>query len=118
MHEDAYYGRGNTIHSPCQIDGSTTHVMTNVGGKQVITFLDGYATPLECRSALIYKSILGKPTDQDLDQYPMYSSPVHMNGILLCWIIHIPIPMDTPPGHLILLLGTNMIPGKMNVVHP
>ena len=39
----------------------------HVGGKQVITFLDGYATPLECRSGLMYMSILGKPTDQDLD---------------------------------------------------
>ena len=30
MHEYAYYGRGNTIHSPCQIrNGSITHVMTN-----------------------------------------------------------------------------------------
>ena len=45
----AYYGRGNTIHSPCQIewfnnicDDKSHHV----GGKQVITLLDGYATPL------------------------------------------------------------------------
>ena len=30
-----------------------------------------------------------------------------MNGIPLYWIIHIPIPVDTLPGHLILLLGTN-----------
>ena len=35
-----------------------------------MTFLDGYAAPLECRSGLMYMSILGKPTDQDLDQYP------------------------------------------------
>ena len=41
MHEDAYSGRGNTIHS------------------------DDYATPLEWRSGLLYMSILGKPTDQD-----------------------------------------------------
>ena len=30
MHEYAYYGRGNTIHSPCQIEWLTTHVMTNL----------------------------------------------------------------------------------------
>ena len=41
-----------------------------VRGKHVITFLDGYATPLECRSGLMYMSILAKPTDQDLNQYP------------------------------------------------
>ena len=29
MHEYAYYGRGNTIHSPCQSECSTIHVMTN-----------------------------------------------------------------------------------------
>ena len=32
-------------------------------------FLDGYAIPLECRSGLTYMRILGKPTDQDLEQY-------------------------------------------------
>ena len=49
----------------------------HVGGKQVIKFLDGYATPLQCRSGLMYMSTLGKPTDQDLDQYPhvIHSSP-------------------------------------------
>ena len=41
----------------------------HVGGKQVIPFLDGHATPLECRSGLLSMSLLGKPTDQDLDQY-------------------------------------------------
>ena len=72
MHEYTYYGRGNTIHSPCQIEwfnNTCDDKSHHVGGKQVITFLDGYATPLECRSGLMYMSILGKPTDQDLDQY-------------------------------------------------
>ena len=66
MHEYAYYGRGNTIHSPCQIEwfnNTCDDKSHHVGGKQVITFLDGYATPLECRSGLMYMSILGKPTD-------------------------------------------------------
>ena len=73
MHEYAYYGRGNTIHSLCQMEwfhSTCDDKSHNVGGKQVITFLDGYATPLQCRSGLMYMSILGKPTDQDLDQYP------------------------------------------------
>ena len=49
MHEYAYYGRGNTIHSPCQIEwfnNTCDDKSHHVGGKQVITFLDGYATPL------------------------------------------------------------------------
>ena len=73
MHEYAYYGRDNTIHSPCQIEWFNNRCddkSHHVGGKQVITFLGGYATPLQCRSGLMYMSILGKPTDQDLDQYP------------------------------------------------
>ena len=73
IYEYTYYGRGHTIHSPCQIEWFNNRCDDKshyVGGKQVITFLDCYTTPLECRSGLIYKSSLGKPTDQDLDQYP------------------------------------------------
>ena len=33
-----------------------------------------------------------------------------MNGILLYWIIHIPVPVDTPPGPLILLIRTQHDP--------
>ena len=50
MHEYAYYGSGNAINSPCQIEWSNNicdDKSHHVGGKQVITFLDGYATPLE-----------------------------------------------------------------------
>ena len=73
MHEYPYYGRGNTIYLPCQIElfhNKCDDKSHHVGGKQVITFLDGYATPLECSSGLLYKSVCGKPTDKDLDQYP------------------------------------------------
>ena len=73
MHEYAYYDRGNIIHSPYRIEwfhNTCDDKSHHVGGKQVITFLDGYGTPLDCRSGLMYMSILGKPTDQDLDQYP------------------------------------------------
>ena len=61
MHEYAYYGRGNTIHSSSQIEwfnNTCDDKSHHVRGKQVITFLDGYATPLECRSGLMYMSIL------------------------------------------------------------
>ena len=63
-----------TLFTPLvRLSASPIHVMTNshhVRGKHIITFLDGYATPLKCRSGLMYMSNLGKPTDQDLDQYP------------------------------------------------
>ena len=57
MHEYAHYGRGNTIPPQCQIEwfNSTCDDKSHhVGGKHVITFLDGYVTPLQCRSGLIY----------------------------------------------------------------
>ena len=41
-----------------------------MGGKQVITFLDSYATPLQSRSGLMYMNFLGKPTDADMAKYP------------------------------------------------
>ena len=71
IHEYAYYGIGNLIHSPCQIEwfnNTCDDKSHHVGGKQVITFLDGYATALECRSGLMYMCIFDKPTDQDMDQ--------------------------------------------------
>ena len=58
MHEYAYYGRGNTIHSPCQIEwfhNKCDDMSHHVAGKQVISSLDGYATPLECMSGLMYE---------------------------------------------------------------
>ena len=69
MHEYAYYGRGNTIHSLCQIEWFND-TCDDKSHHQVITFLDGFSTPLQCRSGLMYMNALGKPTDQDLDQYP------------------------------------------------
>ena len=73
MHEYAYYGRGNTIHSPGQIEwfqNTCDDKSFHVGGKQVINFLDGYSTPLQCRTGLMYMNLLGQPTDDDLNTYP------------------------------------------------
>ena len=73
MHEYAYYGRGNTIHSPGQIEwfqNTCDDKSFHVGGKQVINFLDGYSTPLQCRTGLMCMSLLGQPTDADLNTYP------------------------------------------------
>ena len=116
---DYTYGRGNNIHSLCDIewlhkkcDDKSHHV----GGKQVITFLDGHATPLECRSCLMYMSILGKPTDQDLEQYPhvLLTSANEWDPSVLDYA-H-PIPIVILAGHLILQHKINMTPGLMSVV--
>ena len=38
--------------------------------------IDGYAMPLTCRGGLMNLSVLGKPTDKDLERYPA----VHLTG--------------------------------------
>ena len=73
MHEYTYYGRGNTIHSPGQnewFQNTCDDKSFHVGRKHVITFLDGYSTPLQCRTGLMYMILLGKHTDADLNTYP------------------------------------------------
>ena len=47
-----------------------------VGGKQRICTIDGYVMPLIFRGGLMYLSIIGKPTDTDLERYP----DVHLTG--------------------------------------
>ena len=63
--EYASYGKGHTIHSCGQIGwfkNSVDDRSVQVGGKQRICTIDGYAMPLTCRGGLMYLSILGKPT--------------------------------------------------------
>ena len=79
MNEYACYGKGHTIHSSGQIDwfkNSVDDRSVQVGGKQRICTIDGYAMPLTCRGGLMYLSILHKPTDTDLERYPA----VHLTG--------------------------------------
>ena len=79
MNEYACYGKGHTIHSSVQIEwfkNSVDDRSVQVGGKQRICSIDGYAMPLTCRGGLMYLSILGKPTDTDLERYPA----VHLTG--------------------------------------
>ena len=79
MNEYACYGKGHTIHSSGQIEWFKTSVdgrSVQVGGKQRICTIDGYAMPLTCRGGLMYLSILGKPTDKDLERY----LAVHLTG--------------------------------------
>ena len=70
MSEYTCYGKGHTIHSSGQIEwfkNSVDDRSVQVGGKQRIY---GYSMPLTCRGGLMYLSILGKPTDSDLERYP------------------------------------------------
>ena len=78
--EYAYYGKGHTIHSSGQTEWHKNTVddkSVKVGGSQCITTLDGYSFPLKCTGGLIYLSILGKPTDEELVKYPS----VHLTSI-------------------------------------
>ena len=79
MNEYACYGNGHTIHSSGQIEwfkNSVDDRSVQVGGKQRMSTIDGYAMPLTCRGGLMYLSILGKSTDKDLERYPA----VHLTG--------------------------------------
>ena len=110
MHEYAYYGRGNTIDSPGQIEwfqNTCDDKSFHVGGKQVINFRDGYSTPLQCRTGLMYMSLLGKPTDANLNTYSL----VPMYGTLLFWTTPTQPPLVTPPGLQILPNTVPMTPG-------
>ena len=79
MNEYAFYGIGHTFHSSGQIEwfkNSVDDRSVQVCGKQRICTVDGYVMPLTCRGGLMYLSILGKPTDKDLERYPA----VHLTG--------------------------------------
>ena len=73
MNEYACNGKGHTIHSSGQIEwfrNSVDDRSVQVGGKQRICTIDGYAVPLTCRGGLMYLSIIGEHTDADLERYP------------------------------------------------
>ena len=73
------YGKGHTIHSSGQIEwfkNSVDDRSVQVSGKQRICTIDGYAMPLVCRGGLMHLSLLGKPSDEDLERYPA----VHLTG--------------------------------------
>ena len=79
INEYACYGKGDTIHSSGQIEwfkNSVDDRSGQVGGKQRICTTHGYAMPLTCRGGHMCLSLLGKPTDQDLERYPA----VHLTG--------------------------------------
>ena len=101
MNEYACYGKGHIIHSSGKIElfkDSVGGRSVQGGGKQMICTIDGYAMPLTCRGGLMYLSILGNPTDKDLERYQLYTLQDPINGILQSW---------TTPTHQVMgnLLG-------------
>ena len=90
MNEYACYRKGHTIRSSGQIEwfkNSVDDRSVQVGGKQRICTMDGYAMPLTCRGGLMYLLILGKPNDTDFERYPAVHLQGPMNGILQSWTI-------------------------------
>ena len=80
MNEYAYYGKGHTIHSSGQIEWNKNQVddrSVKLGGSQCVTTPDGYSFPWKCTGGLMYLSIMGKPTDEELLKYPS----VHLTSI-------------------------------------
>ena len=80
MNEYAYYGKGHTIPSSGQIEWHKNKVddkSVKAGGSQCITTLGHYSFPLKCTGSLMFLSILGKSTDEELVKYPS----VHFTSI-------------------------------------
>ena len=119
MNEYACYGKGHTIHSSGQIEwfkNSVDDRSVQVGGKQRICTTDGYAMPLTCRGGLMYLSLLGKPTDQDLERYPAVhlTGPHEWDPSVLDYTHHL--VMGSLLGPMTLMRDMPLIPILMNLV--
>ena len=95
FNEDAYLGKGSSIHSSGKLEWFKTNVdekSVKVGGTELITTLDGYSVPLLIKDGLAYATSLEKPTDQDMDTYPhvFFTSPDEWD----------PSVLDHDPPHL------------------
>ena len=112
MNEYACYGKGHTIHSSGQIEwfkNSVDDRSVQVGGKQRICTIGGYAMPLTCRGGLMYLSIFGNPTDKDLERYPAVHLTGGMNGIHLSWTIPTHLVMGSLHGPVTLIRDLPLI---------
>ena len=86
-----------------------------VGGKQRICTIDGYAMPLTCSSGLMYLSILGKPTDKDLERYPAVHLTGPMNGTPQSWTIPTHLVMGSLLGPMTLMRDLPLIKTLMSL---
>ena len=108
----------HTIHSSGQIEwfkNSVDDRSVQVGGKQRICTIDGYAMALTCRGGLMYLSLLGEPADQDLERYPAVHLEGPMNGPHLSWTILTHLVMGSLLGPMTLLRDMPLIPILMNL---
>ena len=72
LHQYAYLGQGKTIHSPGQMEMFDIQIddkSRKVGGKQLITTLEGYQIPIHMRGGLPYID-MESPSDDEMDQLP------------------------------------------------
>ena len=77
FNEYAFLGKGNSIHSPGQMEYFKTRVddkSIKVGGKQGLETLEGHAMPIIFKDGI---ETLGRPNDQELETYPhvFFTSP-------------------------------------------
>ena len=80
VNEYTFLGKGNSIHSPGQMEYFKTWVddkSIKVGGKQRLETLEGYAMPIVFKDGLAYIKTVGRPNDQELETYPhvFFTSP-------------------------------------------
>ena len=67
----------------------------------------------------MYLSILGKPTDKDLERYPAATLQDPMNGILLSWTIPTHLVMGSLHGPITLVRDLPLILTLMSLgLHP
>ena len=119
MNEYACYGKGHTIHSSGQIEwfkNSVDDRSVQVGGKQRICTIDGYAMPLTCRGGLMYLSIIGRPTDIDLERSQLYTLQDPINGIPQSWTILTHLVMGSLLGPMTLMRDLPLILTLMSLV--
>ena len=119
MNEYACYGMGHTIHSSGQIEwfkNSVDDRSVQVGGKQRICTIDGYAMPFTCRGGLMYLSILEKNQLIKIwrdTQLCTFQDP--MNGILLSWAIPTHLVMGSFLGPMTQMRDLPLIPTLMSL---
>ena len=104
--EYACYGKGHTIHSSGQIEwfkNSVDDRSVQVGGKQRICTIDGFAMPLTCRGGLMYLSILSKTLIKIWRGTQLWTLQDRMNGILLSRTIPTHLVMGSLHGPMTLM---------------
>ena len=118
MNEYACYGKGHTIHSSGQIEWFKSSVddrSVQVGGKQRICTIDGYAMPLTCRGGLISLSFVN-PLIKIWKGTQLYTLQDPMNGFFQSWTIPTHLVMGSLHGPMTLMRDLPLIPILMSLV--